>query len=209
MKVQDAESDLHRTRLLYIEYFSIFVTLASFIVYAVLAFEDASVSAFAFATDSFLDVISFAVVIWRFYQTGDLHSSSKDRVALIALGGVFIVSSVGIEYEAIHNLVFKNEPIASISYIFISFVEFAIFTAITVAKFGIAHKLGNNRTVISDAINSLLASVSLLSMLVSMILYTYDANIWYLDAVFGLIIGGCIFLFGSKLLIENTLFTKN
>jgi divalent metal cation (Fe/Co/Zn/Cd) transporter len=194
--------------LLYAEYFSIFVTLTSFIIYTVLAFEDASVSAFAFATDSFLDIVAYVVVIWRFSKTGDLHSDSKDRVSLISLGVVFVVSSIGIEYESINNLVFRKKPIASLTFILIGFAECIVFCALTIAKFIIANKLGNNTTIISDAINSLLASFSVLSMSIGMILFTCDPGIWYLDAVLGFLIGAFVFLYGSKLLIQNLFFAK-
>ncbi len=199
---------MYRKRLIYIEYISIVVTLSSFIIYTVLAFEDVSVSAFAFATDSFLDVVAYIVVIWRFAKTGDSHSDKKDRVSLISLGIVFVVSSVVIEYESIHNLVFKIEPVASVTFVVIGFVECFLFSTITIAKFMIANKMGNNMTILADAINSLLAVISLLSMSIGMILYENDDSIWYLDAVFGFLIGAFVFVYGSKLLVQNTIFYK-
>lgn len=202
------QENLYTRRLVHIEYASIIATVISFIVLAILAYEDDSVSAFAFATDSFLDILAYMVVIWRFTSVSNrkLKSSTKDRVALLCLGFFFVLSSIGVEYESLHNLIFKIKPIPSFLFIIIGFFETLLFGLLSILKFLLAKRIKNNKTVISDGINSLIASASALSMTIGMSSFVINRNIWYLDAIFGFFMGLCVFIYGFKLIVSNTCF---
>ena len=197
------KTDFYTNRLFLIEYVSICFTVTSFIIYAILAYEDESVSAFAFSTDSFLDVLAYMVVIWRFSRTDEFQSGNRDRIALLVLSAVFLVSSVGVVYESVHNLIHQIKPIPSFPFVLIGVVECIVFSLLALIKFSIAHKLNNNKTVISDGVNSLIAAFSSLSMTIGMTAYVIDSNIWYLDAIFGFIMGSFVFFYGLKLFISN------
>ena len=196
---------LYSRRLIQLEYASIILTSASFIIFSILAYEDESVSAFAFAIDSFLDVLSYIIMIWRFGgdSSDALSSHKKDRLALISLGFVFFLSSIGVEYESISNLVSSVKPRQSNTFIILGAVESILFSVMAILKFIISTKVKANKTIISDGINSLIAGFGALSMTVSMTIYTNNSNIWYLDGVFGIAMGLFVLIYGLKLLYDN------
>ena len=198
------QEKLYSRRLIQLEYASIVLTSASFIIFAILAYEDESVSAFAFAIDSFLDVLSYIIMIWRFGgDSNDVNSYKKDRLALISLGFVFFLSSFGVEYESISNLVTSVKPRQSNTFIVLGIVETILFSIMAILKFIISTKVQANKTIISDGINSLIAAFSALSMAVSMAIYMNNNNIWYLDGVFGIAMGLFVLIYGFKLLFDN------
>jgi len=199
--------------LLILEYVSIAITIVCFVVSAIYAFEDNSVSALAFAVDAFMDVLSYLIVIWRFWQSSSKKQNMdalmhKERVALICLALLFIGSSVGVEYESAHNFIKKLKPETSVSLIAVGILQSIAFSALSSAKFYLAIKMNKNKTVISDGINSFVASISSLSMSISMLIFFIDSRVWYLDAIFGFIMGAIVFLYGLKLLVSNTILYK-
>ncbi|CDQ96837.1 unnamed protein product, partial [Oncorhynchus mykiss] len=52
-----------------------------------------SASAFGFAFDAALDVLSSIIVVWRYSNAAAVHSAHREYIACVILGVVFILSS--------------------------------------------------------------------------------------------------------------------
>ena len=197
------EENFYTRRLILLEYVSIALTSISFVVFAVLSYEDTSVSAFAFSVDSFLDVLTYIIMIWRFSSENDVHAINKDRPALIGIGFVFLFSALAVEYESVKNLVSMTKPIQSMLFVELGIVETILFAVLAILKFLISTKIEANKTIISDGINSLIAAFAAFSMTIGMTIFVVSPEIWYLDAVFGFFMGLFVFVYGCKLLYDN------
>ncbi|GAB1285370.1 Transmembrane protein 163 [Apodemus speciosus] len=63
-----------------------------------------SASAFGFAFDAILDVLSSAIVLWRYSNAAAVHSAHREYIACVILGVIFLLSSICIVVKAIHDL---------------------------------------------------------------------------------------------------------
>ena len=142
-------------------------------------------------------------MIWRFGGETDENSIKKDRPALIALGCIFFFSSLAVEYESVNNLVSGVKPLPSALFIILGIVNSILFSVLAILKFIISTKFEANRTIISDGINCLIAGFGAFSMSISMTIFVLNSSIWYLDGVFGILMGLFVLFYGCKLLYDN------
>lgn len=156
-------------------------------------------AASAIAVDCFLDILAFSVCIWRYQSANDGHKSIKwmDMIASITLSCIFIITTIWIEYLSINSYLHGERPRESVFYIAIAVWQSILFMIIACIKFILATKIEHNSVIISDGINSVVCSLSNLSMAVSMTLFIFNPNIWYLDSLFGLFIGLFTLAYGN------------
>lgn len=206
--IKNQEEEKLRHKVILIEYLSISLNIACALVTSVLAYSDKSIIALAIAIDTLLDVVAAVVVIWRFRRAEQLESLKRNNMALISMSLLFFLSSLLIEFQSVKNLILKDKPLVSLNFIVLSLTQSVVFSLLSVCKFALAQKLviTNNSTLVSDGINSLLTSLSSLSMAISMSLYFIDERIWYFDSIFGFLIGICIFFYGCHLFISVLIF---
>ncbi|KAJ7407408.1 transmembrane protein 163 [Willisornis vidua] len=69
-----------------------------------------SASSFGFAFDATLDVLSSAIVLWRYSNAAAVHSAHREYIACVILGVIFLLSSICIVIKAIHDLAKKVLP---------------------------------------------------------------------------------------------------
>ncbi len=228
--VRNIEEEAVNRKIVIVEYISIFLTLACFVLTAILAYDDKSVTgntfiyltsksslytywiflkltALAISIDSFLDILAYVVCIWRYHQTNDSkRSKNKDKIASIILALLFLASSIWVEIESVKSFLEEEKPLKSFVFIGIAIFQSILFSILSIIKFLLAQKLVNNVVIISDGVNSIIASLSNLSMAISMIFFIANNNIWYLDSIFGFIIGILVFIYGTQLLMKNVCF---
>lgn len=138
-----------RTKIIYIEFLSIFVTIMCCIISGILAYEDHSQSALAISIDSFIDILFYTIVIWRYFKQID-SNSNKDRFALIWLSIIFFISSFLIEFESVSSILHIRKPISSKSFILISIIQSIVFSLFSILKFYLARNFMNNQVLISS-----------------------------------------------------------
>jgi len=100
----------------------------------------------------------------------------------------------------VNNYLNGDSPIASVFFIGIAVWQAIIFFIIAIIKFLLASMIEHNSVIISDGINSVVCAVSNLSMSVSMTLFIFNPNIWYLDSLFGFFIGMFTLAYGKFLI---------
>jgi divalent metal cation (Fe/Co/Zn/Cd) transporter len=198
---QPSQSDLVARKIIKIEYISIGAVTVCLVVSLILAYQDRSASAMALAVDSLLDILSYTVILWRF-SGKEKNSHGKEKHTLIALGTLFIISGFIVECESISDYMKVVKPRPSKGFIFINLVQGAMFTAIGVYKLKLSQETPLGNSLLSDGVNSIISALDCFSMSVSMTIFVTNRNVWYLDSMFGIIIGLFIIAYGCYLFFQ-------
>ncbi|XP_073740825.1 transmembrane protein 163 isoform X1 [Callorhinus ursinus] len=220
-RLKPHEAQNYRKKALWVSWFSIIVTLAL----AVAAFRNVyqpllpkaeftashmnaavsvmrySASAFGFAFDAILDVLSSAIVLWRYSNAAAVHSAHREYIACVILGVIFLLSSICIVVKAIHDLSTRLLPEVDDFLFSVSILSGILCSILAVLKFMLG-KVLTSRALITDGFNSLVGGVMGFSILLSAEVFKHNAAVWYLDGSIGVLIGLTIFAYGVKLLID-------
>ncbi|XP_051060028.1 transmembrane protein 163 isoform X2 [Phodopus roborovskii] len=160
-----------------------------------------SASAFGFAFDAILDVLSSAIVLWRYSNAAAVHSAHREYIACVILGVIFLLSSICIVVKAIHDLSTRLLPEVDDFLFSVSILSGILCSVLAVLKFMLG-KVLTSRALITDGFNSLVGGVMGFSILLSAEVFKHNARVWYLDGSIGVLIGLTIFAYGVKLLVD-------
>ncbi|XP_064012099.1 transmembrane protein 163 isoform X2 [Pogoniulus pusillus] len=160
-----------------------------------------SASSFGFAFDATLDVLSSAIVLWRYSNAAAVHSAHREYIACVILGVIFLLSSICIVIKAIHDLAKKVLPEVDDFLYSVSVLSGILCTALAVIKFMLG-KVLTSRALITDGFNSLVGGIMGFSILLSAEVFKHNSSVWYLDGSIGVLIGLTISAYGIKLLID-------
>uniref|UniRef100_A0A6I8P6M7 Transmembrane protein 163 n=2 Tax=Ornithorhynchus anatinus TaxID=9258 RepID=A0A6I8P6M7_ORNAN len=192
----------YRKKALWVSWFSIVVTLALAIAAFTVSVMRFSASAFGFAFDAILDVLSSAIVLWRYSNAAAVHSAHREYIACVILGVIFLLSSICIVVKAIHDLSTRLLPEVDDFLFSVSVLSGILCSVLAVLKF-LLGKVLTSRALITDGFNSLVGGVMGFSILLSAEVFKHNASIWYLDGSIGVLIGLTIFAYGVKLLVDT------
>ncbi|TMS06157.1 Transmembrane protein 163, partial [Larimichthys crocea] len=110
MRLKPHEAQSYRKKALWVSWISIVVTLILAVAAFTVSFMRHSASAFGFAFDATLDVLSSIIVLWRYSNAAAVHSAHREYIACVVLGIVFCLSSLCILGKAIHDLATRVPP---------------------------------------------------------------------------------------------------
>ncbi|XP_047227165.1 transmembrane protein 163a [Girardinichthys multiradiatus] len=199
MRLKPHEAQNYRKKALWVSWISIVVTLILAVAAFTVSFMRHSASAFGFAFDATLDVMSSAIVLWRYSNAAAVHSAHREYIACVILGVVFILSSLCIMGKAIHDLATKMPPQVDDFLYSVSIVSGFSCAVLAVAKFMLGKKL-TSRALITDGFNSLVGAIMGFSILISAEVFKHHPDVWFLDGTIGVLIGLIILAYGVKLL---------
>ncbi|NXQ59211.1 TM163 protein, partial [Anthoscopus minutus] len=160
-----------------------------------------SASSFGFAFDATLDVLSSAIVLWRYSNAAAVHSAHREYMACVILGVIFLLSSICIVIKAIHDLGKRVLPEVDDFLYSVSVLSGILCTVLAVIKFMLG-KVLTSRALITDGFNSLVGGIMGFSILLSAEVFKHNSSVWYLDGSIGVLIGLTISAYGIKLLID-------
>ncbi|XP_034064689.1 transmembrane protein 163a isoform X2 [Gymnodraco acuticeps] len=160
-----------------------------------------SASAFGFAFNATLDILSSFIVLWRYSNAAAVHSAHREYIACVVLGVVFVLSSLCILGKAIHNLATREPPEVDDFLYSVSIVSGITCAVLAVAKFMLGRVL-TSRALITDGFNSIVGSIMGFSILISAEIYKDHVDVWFLDGTLGVLIGLIIMAYGVKLLVD-------
>ncbi|KAK3509870.1 hypothetical protein QTP70_018489 [Hemibagrus guttatus] len=156
-----------------------------------------SASAFGFAFDAALDVLSSIIVLWRYSNAAAVHSAHREYIACVVLGVVFILSALTILVKAIHALATRVLPEVDDFLYSVSVLSGLVCTILAVLKCMLG-KVLTSRALITDGFNSLVGGVMGFSILISAEVFKHNPKVWYLDGAIGVLIGLIILAYGIK-----------
>uniref|UniRef100_UPI0037E9B669 transmembrane protein 163a-like n=1 Tax=Semicossyphus pulcher TaxID=241346 RepID=UPI0037E9B669 len=201
MRLKPHEAQSYRKKALWVSWVSIAVTIVLAIVAFTVSIMRHSASAFGFAFDATLDVLSSVIVLWRYSKAAAVHSAHREYIACVILGVVFILSSICIVGKAIHDLATKLLPEVDGFLFSVSIISGVVCLILSIIKFMLGRVL-TSRALITDAFNSLVGAIMGFSILISAEVFKHKPNVWYLDGTTGVLIGLIIFAYGVKLLVD-------
>uniref|UniRef100_A0A671SDS0 Transmembrane protein 163-like n=1 Tax=Sinocyclocheilus anshuiensis TaxID=1608454 RepID=A0A671SDS0_9TELE len=199
MRLKPHEAQSYRKKALWVSWVSIVVTMILAIAAFTVSIMRHSASAFGFAFDAILDVLSSIIVIWRYSNAAAVHSAHREYIACAILGVVFILSAITILVKAIHDLATKLQPEVDDFLYSVSVISGVMCAILSVCKFMLG-KVLTSRALITDGFNSLVGAVMGFSILISAEVFKHEPSVWYLDGTIGVLIGLIILAYGVKLL---------
>lgn len=159
---------------------------------------------FAFGLAALLDCLSSVIVVWRYGSGGNfsLYNARRERMACIALGILFNVSSAVIIVKTSIALAEKKRPVENSLVEIISAVNGTVCISLAIGKYIIGKYL-ESEAVTTDAFNSFIESLMAYSIVINEALYEKNPKIWYVDAIVSFI-GAALFAgWGIRLLVIN------
>jgi divalent metal cation (Fe/Co/Zn/Cd) transporter len=179
---------------------SVFVSSVCGAITFFLAIEEQSSSALGFATDTILDVLAFAAIIWRFISSKNADRREKYVLRIMAI--LFIASGLAVFIDSIIDLFSRNHPLSNYYLVIATAIQTIIFFCLALAKYFVAKKL-NAISAYSDALNTFLAGFMALSVGISITIYNSNGNIWYIDPIIGMFISLTIICYGIWMMYKS------
>ncbi|MGH9546239.1 MAG: cation transporter [Terriglobales bacterium] len=134
-----------------LEYFTIAWNSLEGLVAVVAGALAGSISLVGFGIDSFIEVTSGSVLLWRMSVDADVRRRERnERVSLSIVGLCFIALAVYISYESISDLVRHKAPEHSISGIILACVSLVVMPILSRAKKRVGTEL-ESRAMHADA----------------------------------------------------------
>ncbi|KAM4626202.1 transmembrane protein 163 [Discoglossus pictus] len=200
-KLKPQEAQDYRKKALWVSWLSIVVTLVLAVAAFTVSVMRYSASSFGFAFDAVLDVLSSAIVLWRYSNAAAVHSAHREYMSCVILGVVFLLSALCIVVKAIHDLSIRVLPEVDSFLFSVSILSGILCSLLAGVKFMLGRIL-TSRALITDGFNSLVGGVMGFSILISAEVYKHHPSVWYLDGSVGILIGLIIMAYGAKLLID-------
>ncbi|XP_078259548.1 transmembrane protein 163a [Rhinoraja longicauda] len=201
-KLKPHEAQRYRKKALWVSCVSIVVTLSLAVAAFTVSVMRHSASSFGFAFDALLDVLSSAIVLWRYSNAAAVHSAYRENIACIIMGVIFLVSTICIFAKAIHDLATKLLPEVDDFLFSVSIISGILCSILAVVKFMLGRVL-TSKALTTDGFNSLVGGIMGFSILISAEVFNHYAAVWYLDSTIGILIGVIIFAYGVKLLVDT------
>lgn len=159
----------------------------------------------AFSFDALLGIVSSGCVVWRFYkESAPCEVPGKEKKACLFIAAGFVLSAIVLFTRAMHCLVYKIEPLETVSVIIISTLGSLCYALSFFVKFKVAQKL-HSVAMRTDSYDSATGALMALGVLVSVVIYKLEPSTWWIDPVIALIIAITTFTYGVIVLINVTL----
>lgn len=127
-----------------VEYFTIAWNSVEGLVAVVAGTLAGSTSLLGFGIDSFIEVISGSVLLWRMSVDSDIHRRERnEKLSLRAVGVCFLSLAAYVGYESIYNLVTRKAPEHSVPGIVLACVSLVVMPLLSRAKKKVGRELAS------------------------------------------------------------------
>jgi divalent metal cation (Fe/Co/Zn/Cd) transporter len=127
-----------------LEYFTVVWNTLEGLVAVVAGIVAGSISLVGFGIDSFIEVTSGSVLLWRMSVDSDIHHRPRnEKLALRIVGGCFLVLAAYIAYDSISDLWSKRAPEHSIAGIVLACASLVVMPILSRAKRKVGHALSS------------------------------------------------------------------
>jgi hypothetical protein len=142
--IYELKEESIRKKIILIELLSIILTLISCIVSGYFWVTSGSMVAMAVSADSFLDILAYLTIIWRYFKPSDLNSTKRDIAAQIVISILLCAYSHIHEFESFKKFLLIIKPKPNYSFILTSVFQSIIFSFISIIKFKLCKNLKLN-----------------------------------------------------------------
>ncbi|MDI6740254.1 MAG: cation transporter [Candidatus Edwardsbacteria bacterium] len=161
--------------------------------------SDDSIALFGFGLDSFIEVFSAVIILWRLRREfgGGQGSLERERLATRGIGALFVLLAAVVLLNAGLRLAGRVHPETALPGIVISLASLSFMYWLYTAKMRVAKAL-DSKALKSDAVCSLACIWLSAVLLIGSGVY-YVTKLWWVDSTAALVIAGLILREG----IEN------
>jgi len=169
-----------------LEYFTIAWNSVEGIVAVVAGVVAGSISLVGFGVDSFIEVTSGAVLLWRMSIDGDEHQRERaEQMTLRTVGACFLVLAAYVGYEALNNLLEKRTSEHSLPGIILACVSLVVMPLLSRAKRRVAKQL-KSASMHADAKQTEFCTY-LSAILLGGLVLNAAFGLWWADPIAGLV----------------------
>jgi divalent metal cation (Fe/Co/Zn/Cd) transporter len=170
----------------HIEYFTIAWNSVEGLIAVVAGALAGSISLVGFGIDSFIEVISGSVLLWRMSVDSDIrHRERNEKLSLRVVGGCFLALAVYVGYESLSDLLTRKAPEHSIPGIILAAVSLVVMPLLSRAKKRVGNELAS-AAMHADAKQTdfcvYLSTIVLMGLLLNLAL-----GWWWADPLAGLV----------------------
>jgi divalent metal cation (Fe/Co/Zn/Cd) transporter len=170
--------DQWRRRALWLSALTIAYNLVEGVISMAFGWADDSIALFGFGADSFIEVASALLVLWKLLDHGNL---ARERKATLGIGWLFLALATGMAGGALLQLVARHHPPTTVPGVVISALSLACMVFLWRAKRLAAQAL-DSATLEADAACSL-ACIQLSAVLFAgSLLFLLLPGLWWVDA---------------------------
>jgi divalent metal cation (Fe/Co/Zn/Cd) transporter len=167
-----------RRRALWLSGLTIAYNLAEGLVAMAYGWADDSIALFGFGADSFIEVASALLVLWKLLDHGSL---ARERKATLGIGWLFLLLALGIVGGALLQLTAQRHPPTTVPGLVISALSLAFMAYLWRAKLGAAKAL-DSATLQADAACSLACIQLSCVLFAGSLLFLLLPFLWWADA---------------------------
>ena len=157
---------------------TIIYNLAEGAVAMAFGWADDSVALFGFGADSFIEVASAALVLWKLLDHGTLE---RERKATRGIGWLFLVLALGVAGGALLQLTARRHPPTTVPGLVISALSLTFMVFLWRAKLRVARAL-DSATVEADAACSRACIQLSVVLFVGSLAFLLAPTFWWVDA---------------------------
>ncbi|HEX7554671.1 MAG TPA: cation transporter [Geothrix sp.] len=180
-----------RRRALWLAGLTIAYNLIEGLVSMAFGWADDSIALFGFGADSFIEVASALLVLWKLLDHGNLQ---RERKATRNIGRLFLFLAAGIGGGALLQLTAQRHPPTTVPGLVISMLSLACMALLWRAKLRTARAL-DSATLAADAACSLACIQLSVVLFAGSLLFLLAPALWWVDAVAAL---GLALLIGKE-----------
>jgi divalent metal cation (Fe/Co/Zn/Cd) transporter len=169
-----------------LEYFTVVWNTLEGLVAVVAGIVAGSISLVGFGIDSFIEVTSGSVLLWRMSVDSDVHRrEANEKRALRIVGACFLLLGIYIAYDSISDLWSKRAPEHSIAGIVLACASLVVMPLLSRAKRKVGRALGS-AAMHADAKQTEFCTYLSAILLVGLLLNAFF-GLWWADPVAALI----------------------
>jgi divalent metal cation (Fe/Co/Zn/Cd) transporter len=169
-----------------LEYFTVVWNTLEGLVAVVAGIVAGSISLVGFGIDSFIEVTSGSVLLWRMSVDSDVHRRPRnEKRALRIVGACFLVLAAYIAYDSISDLWSRRAPEHSIAGIILACASLVVMPILSRAKRKVGHALGS-AAMHADAKQTEFCTYLSAILLVGLLLNAFF-GLWWADPIAALI----------------------
>ena len=127
-----------------LEYFTVVWNTLEGLIAVISGIVAGSISLVGFGIDSFIEVTSGSVLLWRMSVDADVHRRQRnEKLALRMVGACFLLLAAYISYESVSDLWMRRAPEHSIPGIILACVSLVVMPLLSRAKRKVGKALGS------------------------------------------------------------------
>jgi divalent metal cation (Fe/Co/Zn/Cd) transporter len=182
----------------YLAWFTVGYNIVEGLVSVAFGLKDESLSLFGFGLDSFVEVFSAVIILWRLRREfgNGAGSIERERLATRGIGILFVLLTAIILANSIFRLLKHIHPETALPGIIISLASLSFMFWLYKAKIRVAKAL-NSKALRSDAVCSL-ACIWLSGILLAGSGIYYMTKVWWVDSLAAIAIAGLILREGME-----------